>query len=146
MREAAWRSMEAELGWGPEVLVTKRRAFQATKDPVLFAPWEDLISLSLCLTMSLGPALAGHWTSACPSVQGAGGPDVSQAWWFWNQGALAAAPRFFRRCSLASSPATGRWWWWWGDPSRIPSDLSISLPFRSSSAGWPLGGAGWEDF
>lgn len=27
--------------------------------------------------MSLGPALAGHWTSACPSVQGAGGPDVS---------------------------------------------------------------------
>lgn len=33
-----------------------------------------------------------------------------------------------------------------GGPSRIPSDLSISLPFRSSSAGWPLGGAGREDF
>ena len=75
-----------KLSWGGDLKCWSQssRAFQATKGPVLCAPWEDLFSLGLCLTMSLGPALAGHWASACPSVQGAGGPDMPWGWWFWN--------------------------------------------------------------
>ena len=134
-----------KLSWGGDLKCWSQsaRAFQATKDPVLFAPWEDLISLGLCLTMSLGPALAGNWTSACASVQGAGGPDVPWGWWCWNHRGSGCSSQILLEMlfGFLSSHRARR-----GGASKIPSDLRESLPFRSSSAGWPLGGAGREDF
>ena len=38
MREAAWKSMEAELGWGPAVLVTKRKGLPSYQRPRALCP------------------------------------------------------------------------------------------------------------
>lgn len=144
VREAAWKSMEAELGWGPEVLVTKCKGLPSHQRPRALCPLggpdlpqslphhEPWASTCWELDLSLRICTRSRWT------------DVPWGWWCWNHRGSGCSSRILLEMLfdfLSSHRAGVR-----GGGSKIPSDLSESLPFHSSSAGWPLGGAGREDF